>query len=43
MSKSKYKILTAMFDIKPIDDGGNVDVQKIYSVESVLNLGRIPR
>ena len=32
--------MTAMFDIKPIDGSGNIDVEKIYSVESVLNLGR---
>ena len=29
-----------MFDIKPIDNSGNIDVSKISNVQSVLNLGR---
>lgn len=39
MPKSKYKIITAMFDIKPMDDLGNIDVAKIYGIQTVLNLG----
>lgn len=41
MTYSKhYMVTTAMFDIKPLDDSGNVDVSKIYNVQTVLNLGR---
>ncbi len=40
MIKGKYKVATTMFDIRPIDDSGNVDVSKISNIQSVLNLGR---
>lgn len=40
MIKGKYKVTTAMFDIRPVDDSGNIDVSKIYRPRSVLNLGR---
>ena len=40
MSKQVYKVATAMFDIKPINHDGNVDVSKIYNIQSVINLGR---
>ena len=40
VSKLKYKVVTAMFDIKPVDDSGNIDVSKISNLQSVLNLGR---
>lgn len=32
--------MSAMFDIKPMDDLGNVDVSKISNIQTVLNLGR---
>ena len=37
---TKYKVVTAMFDIKPLDNSGNVDVSKISGIQVVLNLGR---
>lgn len=40
MLKGKHKIITAMFDIRPIDNSGNIDVSKISNIHSVLNLGR---
>ena len=40
MIKVKYKITMAMFDIRPIDDSGNIDFSKISGIQSVLNLGR---
>src|SRR3989344_2360815 len=40
MLKGKYKIATAMFDIKPVDNSGNIDVSKIANIQAVLNLGR---
>lgn len=40
MSSVKNRIVTAMFDIKPVDDSGNIDVLKISGLQSVLNLGR---
>src|SRR3989344_169233 len=40
MTKGKYKVTTAMFDIRPVDDSGNIDFSKISSLRSVLNLGR---
>ena len=27
-----------MFDIKPVNNSGNVDVSKIYNIQSILNL-----
>jgi len=38
--KYKHKVITAMFDIKPIDGSGNIDVPKISNIQTVLNLGR---
>jgi len=40
MTKERHKISTAMFDVKPVDESGNIDVSKISSLQSVLNLGR---
>src|SRR3989344_5610276 len=40
MTKEKHKVLTAMFDVIPVGDSGNIDVSKITSLQSVLNLGR---
>ncbi len=40
MSKGKYKVINAMFDIKPVDDSGNIDASKISGIQTVLNLGR---
>lgn len=40
MLKGKHKIITAMFDIKPIDGSGGIDVSKISNVQTVINLGR---
>mgnify|MGYP001574435949 CR=1 FL=1 len=40
MFKGKYKVTTAMFDVRPIDNSGNIDVSKISGIQSVLNLGR---
>ncbi|MEK7121268.1 MAG: DUF4012 domain-containing protein [Patescibacteria group bacterium] len=36
----KHNVFSAMFDIKPIDDSGNIDVSKISGLRSVVNLGR---
>ncbi len=38
--KTNHNVFVTMFDIKPVDDSGNVDVSKIYNIQSVLNLGR---
>src|SRR3989344_413257 len=40
MTKGKFKIVATMFDIKPMDDSGNIDVSKISGLQTVLNLGR---
>src|SRR3989344_2658473 len=40
MLKTKFKVMTAMFDIKPVDNSGNIDVSKISGLQTVLNLGR---
>ncbi len=32
--------MTAMFDIKPVNDSGNIDVSKISNLQTILNLGR---
>ncbi len=40
MAKIKHKVTTAMFDVRPVDGAGNIDVEKIYRIQSVLNLGR---
>src|SRR3989338_10264347 len=40
MINAKHKIISAMFDIKPVDDSGNIDISKIYNIQPVLNLGR---
>ena len=41
MSQSEHNILKALFDIKPVDDSGKVDVAKIYRVQPVVNLALI--
>ena len=40
MFKGKHKTRTAMFDIRPVDDSGNIDVSRISSLQTILNLGR---
>ena len=42
MPPFKGKAVGAIFDVKPVDDTGSVDVQKIASVTSIINLN-IPR
>ena len=32
--------MTAMFDIRPVDNSGDIDVSKISNIQSILNLGR---
>src|SRR3989344_4807785 len=39
VSDKKPNILKALFDIKPVDDSGRVDVAKIGRVQPVVNLG----
>src|SRR3989344_4968156 len=40
MINAKNKIISAMFDIKPVDDSGCIDVSKISNIQTVVNLGR---
>ncbi len=40
---SKYNILKALFDIKPVDDSGRVDFQKIYKLQTVVNLAPVKK
>lgn len=40
MPKLKYRVITALFDIKPVNENGEINVEKISAVEAVLNLGR---
>ncbi|MBI2064362.1 MAG: DUF4012 domain-containing protein [Candidatus Yanofskybacteria bacterium] len=40
MPRSKYQVIAALFDIKPINENGDIDLDKISGVESLLNLGR---
>lgn len=40
MPKTKYKVISALFDIKPVRETGEINIEKISSVEPVLNLGR---
>lgn len=40
MPPQKFKVLGAMFDVKPIDDLGFLDVSKISAVSSQINLRR---
>src|SRR3989338_5699418 len=40
MINAKHKIISAMFDIKPVDDSGGIDVSKISNIQTVVNLGR---
>lgn len=35
------KILRALFDIKPVDDSGQIDLQKIYRVRPIVNLAPV--
>ncbi|OGN02532.1 MAG: hypothetical protein A2655_02315 [Candidatus Yanofskybacteria bacterium RIFCSPHIGHO2_01_FULL_43_42] len=41
MSDKKPNILKALFDIKPVDDSGLVDVRKIAKVAPVVNLASV--
>lgn len=40
MPKPKYKVITAIFDIKPVYENGAVDFEKISRIQPILNLGR---
>ncbi len=40
MPKSKDKVLTAIFDIKPVYENGGVDFEKISRIQPILNLGK---
>ena len=40
MPRSKYQVIAALFDIKPVNDAGEINVEKISNVEPLLNLGR---
>lgn len=35
------KILRALFDIKPVDDSGQIDLRKIYRVRPIVNLAPV--
>ena len=39
MINKKRNITEAMYDVRPVDDSGRVDVGKIYRVQPVVNLG----
>lgn len=38
MQKIKSHILTALFDVRPVTDQGNLDIEKIKKIETVLDL-----
>src|SRR3989344_127878 len=40
MPRSKYQVIAALFDIKPVNENGEINVEKISNVEPLLNLGR---
>ncbi|MEX2090927.1 MAG: hypothetical protein WD989_02235, partial [Candidatus Paceibacterota bacterium] len=40
MPRSKYQVISAIFDIKPVNEVGEIDAEKLSGVELVLNLGR---
>src|SRR3989344_3214770 len=40
MPRSKYQVITALFDIIPVNEAGEINVEKISNVEPLLNLGR---
>jgi len=40
MPKSKYNVASAIYDIKPVNTAGSIDVKKISNIQSLLNLGR---
>src|SRR3989344_4161702 len=40
MPKTKYKVMSVMFDIKPTNDFGEVDVSRISKIQTVVNVGR---
>src|SRR3989344_2089564 len=40
MPRSKYQVIAAIFDIKPVNEAGEINVEKISNVEPLLNLGR---
>ncbi len=37
---NKYRVIAAIFDIKPVNENGEINLEKLSSVEPVLNLGR---
>ena len=40
MPRSKYQVISVLFDIKPVTETGEVNLEKLVGVESVVNLGR---
>src|SRR3989344_4651908 len=40
MFKEKFKVATAIFDIRPVSENGLVDFEKISNIQPILNLGR---
>ena len=38
MEKNKSRILTALFDVRPVNKWGNLDIEKIKKIETVLDL-----
>ncbi|MBL7155461.1 MAG: DUF4012 domain-containing protein [Candidatus Portnoybacteria bacterium] len=38
MQKSKSHILTALFDVRPVTDQGNLDIERIKKIETILDL-----
>ena len=38
MQKIKSRILTALFDVRPVTDQGDLDIEKIKKIETVLDL-----
>lgn len=40
MPRTRYNVVSAMYDIRPVDDAGFINIEKISDVESLLNLGR---
>ncbi|MBI2068858.1 MAG: DUF4012 domain-containing protein [Candidatus Yanofskybacteria bacterium] len=40
MPRTKYQVISAIFDIKPVNENGEINFEKLSNVEAVLNLGR---
>ncbi len=40
MPRSKYQVIAALFDIRPVNENGDIDLNKVSGVGSLLNLGR---